>query len=219
MRIKSTFLFILFLLSVLSARTQVVIGLDTIPDKWAVLELFSTTDGLRYPQLTEQDKDNLGTEASLKANPEAHGLMIFNTGNAGNMEYLCENGGWTELYNPLPSSNRTQGTATISGGNRISGLSGANPVNNAHFIEFVSTAGITDLKVGKYLDFNNIVQSVTWNGTLGASNRLMITFHSKVVALANERTSNNPLRFTLYVTYKENGVEKQVDFEITVTKN
>ena len=60
-------------------NAQVTIGADKSPESFSVLELISNnTHGLRLPQLTTQQRDNITTTA-FKENSLAEGLTIFNT--------------------------------------------------------------------------------------------------------------------------------------------
>jgi hypothetical protein len=217
MKIKNVFFLLLFVINSLSVQSQLVIGSDIVPDKWAALELFSDSGGLRYPQLSETQRNALGDLSNTSA---AYGLMIFNATNS-NMEYVRESAGWTVLYDPLPVPPHR---------NLVLGLTGPAPIiapissnlERTYTVAFTPdqiTNGVTNLEVGKYLDFNNIVQSVEWTTgpAIGTTNTLKVTFRPKVVALAAGRTIANPLRFTLYATYLEDGIKKEADFEVLVT--
>ena len=59
-------------------NAQVTIGKDKTPEKFSVLELISKDSlGLRLPQMTTQQRDDITTPA-FKANSLAEGLTIFN---------------------------------------------------------------------------------------------------------------------------------------------
>lgn len=70
-----------FLLCAISPTiAQVTIGDGTPPQKYSILEVVATSSnkgGLRLPQLTSLERDNL-TDAAFKTDPKAEGLTIFN---------------------------------------------------------------------------------------------------------------------------------------------
>ena len=77
---KKSFLAIFLWLTLISSPmySQVTIGADKSPESFSVLELISNhTQGMRLPQLTTQQRDDLTTEA-FKANSLSNGLTIFN---------------------------------------------------------------------------------------------------------------------------------------------
>ena len=80
MRKRKRILAIFFGLTLITSPiySQVTIGTEKAPEKFSVLELISNqTRGLRLPQLTTQQRDDLTTE-TFKANEQANGLTIFN---------------------------------------------------------------------------------------------------------------------------------------------
>jgi hypothetical protein len=203
-------------------QAQAVIGSNKIPEKFSVLELISTTGGLRYPQLNSVQMSALNATLNASSNSLAEGLVIFRTDNAGNLEYY--NGtGWTVVYTPFithparPFS--TQGVE-ITGPDIITVPGNVSSVGRQTYqVKFSGNiSGISDLKVGKYLDFDNVVQSVTLNNaSIGSSNEFELTFRQRAIDLIKE--SSAPIRFTLYATYNDNGTMKEIDIEIKLTKN
>jgi hypothetical protein len=215
------FWFFLLIVCSLPVRAQVVIGSEKIPEKFSVLELISTTRGLRYPQLTTSQRNALNPAS----NPLAGGLMIFNTDDAGNLEYYAGNV-WTVVYTPfvvrsIRQSGVDQGVS-ITGRNLIPVQGNESAINTETYqVVFPGTllSGISKLKVGKYLDFNHVVQSVELDNPLlvTGNNAFKVTFRQRAIDLLKE--SDDPLRFTLYATYDDNGAAKEVDFEVTLKKN
>ncbi|MDR2056841.1 MAG: hypothetical protein LBP83_00875 [Dysgonamonadaceae bacterium] len=204
----------------ISMQAQVVIGYNKTSEKFSVLELLSTTGGLRYPQLTQSQKDAL----SLTSNPLAGGLIVFNKDNAGNLEYYNGNS-WTVVYTPfvirsIRQLGRDQGVS-ITGTQSISvPVTASEVASQTYHIQLPGTilADISKLKVGKYLDFDNVVQSVTLNNTsiISTDNIFTVTFRQRAVDLIKQ--SSEPIRFTLYATYEDNGIAKEVDFEVTLQR-
>jgi hypothetical protein len=201
-----------------STQAQVVIGSEKIPEKFSVLELHSTTGGLRYPQLTTTQKGALNPGS----NPLANGLMIFNADYAGNLEYY-NGGSWVQVYTPfVVQSIRQLGTdqgVNITGTNPILvQASATNVAAQTYSVHFPTITGISGLKVGKYLDFDNVVQSVTLSNTslITTNNAFTVTFRQRAIDLIKE--SDEPIRFTLYATYDDNGAAKEVDFEVTLQR-
>jgi hypothetical protein len=199
-------------------RTQVVIGSEKTPEKFSVLELLSTTGGLRYPQLATTQKSAL----NLAPNPLADGLMIFNVDNAGNLEYY-NGSNWAAVYTPfvvrsIRQTGADQGVS-ITGTNSILVSVNANGVTaQTYHVNFPTITGISRLKVGKYLDFDNVVQSVTLNNTslITTSNAFTVTFRQRAFDLIKE--SDKPIRFTLYATYDDDGTAKEIDFEVMLQR-
>jgi uncharacterized protein (TIGR02145 family) len=79
-RITFLFLALVFCCSV-NLKSQVVIGELVEPQPFSLLELVSGTQGLRLPQLTTAERNNLSSKASFIAAKEglARGLVIYNT--------------------------------------------------------------------------------------------------------------------------------------------
>ncbi|MDL2222936.1 fibrobacter succinogenes major paralogous domain-containing protein [Bacteroidales bacterium OttesenSCG-928-M11] len=66
----------------LNAAAQVTIGSEDAPQQFSVLEIISNQNGLRLPQLSQENKDDkVALESLTQANEKvaAEGLLIFNT--------------------------------------------------------------------------------------------------------------------------------------------
>ncbi|MDR1436540.1 MAG: hypothetical protein LBI65_00305 [Candidatus Symbiothrix sp.] len=223
MKIKIVFYFFFVIVFSIPMQAQVVIGSEKIPEKFSVLELISTTGGLRYPQLNSTQAGALKTALSAAANPLAGGLMFFHTDQAGNMEYY--NGAqWSAVYMPFAVHSLRQPAGQgveMIGSKNIQVPENASDVETQSYqLNFPATAlsGISNLKVGKYLDFDNVIQSVTLDNAsqITANNAFTVTFRRRAIHLIRE--SPEPFRFTLYATYDDNGTAKEIDLEVTLQR-
>jgi len=75
-------IFSLLLVNGALLNAQVTIGANKAPETFSLLELISENgnSGLRLPQMTTAQRDAM-TTSDFKTNPEARGLMIYNTEN------------------------------------------------------------------------------------------------------------------------------------------
>ena len=77
---KQYLLVALMLLSGVYLQAQVTTGEDVIPQSFSALEIVSNGEkGLRLPQMSTDDRDNLVLTFGAEATNKAKGLMIFNT--------------------------------------------------------------------------------------------------------------------------------------------
>jgi len=77
MRKNNLFIFLSLCLCAIGAKAQVIIGADTVPQKFSLLELRSYEKGLRLTQLTTEQRDAMADD-EFKANELAVGLHIYN---------------------------------------------------------------------------------------------------------------------------------------------
>ena len=70
-----------FAVSIASVNAQVTIGENVDPQKFSLLELISTQQGMRLPQLTETERDELTVSSDFQneKSGKAKGLLIYNT--------------------------------------------------------------------------------------------------------------------------------------------
>lgn len=187
-----------------TVTAQVTIGSNKAPRNFSVLEVNSTTGGIRYPQLNQATRDLMSL-----TNQRAYGLMIFNTSNES-LEYYVESAGWTDL-----TAESNAGSATPLASVEAGILeSTATTLTYNYRIIFSSINNKSNLRVGKYLDKFNIAHTVG-----GAVDQpLNTTTYPVQVVLNRERIaehSHNISPIHCYAIYEENGVDRRVEFIVS----
>lgn len=225
MNVQRIKIFILFMaLCAISLHAQVTIGESKDPEEFISLKLVSTRGGLRYPQLSTAERAALG---ALNANSLAYGLMIYNTTGTGCLEYVKGADGWFNLCSVSLRSMKEVADVRISGDETIDFTSfvqaGTEAENSSdlvreYTVDITNVDGLRNLRVGKYLDFKNVIRNVELISPdkISPSNKIKVSFYPKVVDMLKEREINNPIRATIYATYNEDGRDRQVKLEVNV---
>lgn len=203
-----------------SLQAQVTIGAENDPNnakEFAALRLVSTTSGLRYPQLSGTQITTLN--GMMGSNTLAPGLMVFNTDGTGSLQYYVGSNKWVNLSairgvakSGVEESVRFEGDAIIN----ISDMENNNYVKE-YSIQSASNQNIEIVKAGKYLDYENIVKSITFQPNSSGSHKITVEFYPKTKDLLQANNSEGAISVRLYAKYIEGGIEKQIDYIIQVT--
>lgn len=217
---KKAYLLFWLIILILSPNlhAQVVIGQDGPVEDFIALKIVSTSGGLRYPQLTGTQITTL--TGTINNNALANGLVVFNTDGTGSLQYYNGAGSWVNLS--------TLRNIAKSGAEDIVAFKGDSSikiddlVNNDYTAEYSIQSTINQdiqlKKVGKYLDYENIIKDIIVD-IKDPSNRykIQVKFYPKIKDLFEVNNNEGAVSFRLYATYTENGIEKQVDFIAQVT--
>ena len=211
---------------VLPLKAQVMIGKDSIPHTFSLLELStkSINGGLRLPQLTSHQRDSIKDAwMSTPDAPKAEGLVIFNT-DINCLEFW--NGKkWVSLCSDAePQASIVTGTGTLSG--RIysdDGVSGTlagrtwkadfsqAAINMQNYVFTASDTGTVSNVRYNVSDTGGVLTTTLLAGTLdsgtmtpGSSDTLKLNFKNTLSTITSpiaRRTRNQADSVTITITY------------------
>ena len=83
-------------------------------------------------------------------------------------------------------------------------------------LQFADREAVENLKVGKYIDTENVIKNIRVDANDFSNVKVEIEFYPKVIALSTDRTEENALPAKLYATFSDKGVERQIRFNVYV---
>jgi hypothetical protein len=223
-KILVTFFYTVCCLSTIHA--QAVIGSTKEPEPFSALELISSTGGLRYPQLTNAQISALAVST---ADFRSFGLMVYNTAPNSESFQFYSNTGWKNLFaNVQPRSFALANDKVKVHSGQTQFFSAANPLSlrsetgdsllkslkRELRLQFAEQVPVESLKVGKYIDAENLIKNIRVDTNDFPNVNVQIEFYPKVIALTTDRTEANALSAKLYATFLEKGVERQIRFPV-----
>jgi len=216
---RMIFFYTFLLIICTNIQAQVIIGAEGEPEEFIALKIVSTSGGLRYPQLSSAQISTLN--GIINNSSLAEGLMIFNTDGTGSLQYYKGAGNWVNLtaIRGVAKSEKEQNVNFDGENNILVEDLHNNNYQKEYTIKTTDQHQIKLIKVGKYLDYENIIKKIDFNSDdLSNGSKINIEFHPKIKDFFE--LNNNKQGFIsarIYAKYLENGVEKQVDFDIQIT--
>jgi hypothetical protein len=210
-------LWIFILASGISLHAQVTIGAEgDDPEDFIALKLVSTTSGLRYPQLSGTQITTLN--GTIGTNSLAQGLVVFNTDGTGSLQYYVGGNKWVNLSairgvakSAAEEPVQFAGNANVNVNNIVS-----NNYIEEYSIQLPANRNIELIKVGKYLDYENIIKSISFDAESSTgSYKVEVEFYPKIKDLL-QTDNEGSISVRLYAKYIDGGIEKQTDFTIQV---
>jgi len=179
---------ITILFSTSPLKAQVTIGKDSIPHNFSILELRTDNKkgGLRLPQLTTMQRENLITGLSSSDATAAKGLVVYDT--ELNCLEFWNGSGWISLcYDTQPVIACTPAPSEISGPSTIgSSITETYSINSMSDVTYNWTvSGCVSLATGQ--GSNSITATAV--GAIGAPGRISV----KVTAINGSCTGTSTL--------------------------